>query len=778
MVRPFPIGSRELSRLLTTLFALLVLWGGSPVYSEPLGRLIWTERNGNDFSLHTYLYAPPGIPGDLYNDGPILIDDDYLMLLAEKEATKKANGMPLQSTGTVAPDSPKASLRFLHPSLDFTGKRILFTGGDTWGPELKESHGPQNVTGTAVSGGTAIFFGRHDDSQKISDPPSDGSAMDAYPLMDQEGRFVYFSRFHYKVEDGNPPGWYLMRTPRESADAGTAGDEEYLEAGGGRVMGYQATIDSTGQYLVFVQSDPKNIGSDLYVLDLTDLSAAPTLLVNGENGESGTFTVPEAAGDRDLWLKYEVLQGRARISRPSITSDGRFLVYACDRDGDWDIYSVELERSGGVLATVGAETRVEPGSDDPSEKTDEMWPSVSGDGHYVAFMSNREEAAPGGAKTAQGKTRIWIAGFEAGGGTAGDVKLVANPSGETEQMWPVWDQDEDPPHLQIVLQTSGGGEPTKFEILDQNPDPLPGSSGSTGSVGATDVVSLSMHMADYYPGAPPPGGGAGFDPIRFGFNGDKPPVHIEYGVKSPGDMTEVGRNPFSGPQVVRGNSFHLLLSKKRESLGLHRGLGELKVTYEGSDLSGPPAAPGDPSTIVDDEFDGMYLFENQRLAITVLARDNRWLRVGPKTSAQKALYTKDLLVEGAELRGEDKRSLQDGPADPPYLRVRQPEDLFERNYPGVAWWIEEGPRYADADGKEESKIEAARHKNASFIVFRFANYPPDQYAGDSSRNKDIYLRVVAKDLIGNMTDVRIPLHIRGKDFNVNTIQSGTQRGSQ
>lgn len=726
--------------------------------AAPLGRVVWTERRGAQFTPYTQLFAPPDAPR-LVQDGPIKVDQDHMIIVTENGLHGAAGTTDLSKTGTLDATSPRAEMSYMHPALDYTGRRLLFTGGATWGPDLTGSDAGD------VAGGTAIYYGMDESDRQVSAPPGGGGGFDAYPAMDTNGRYLYFSRFFYQPDGPvTRPGWYLMRVERKLAEQTERGREEFLRENGSGdpIAGSQPTLDSQGRYLFFVRRDPDGIGSDIWALplvpDVGSLPAEP--LVQGE-GEG--FSMPAPGADRDAWVEWSRFKGKARIQRPSVSPDGRYIAYACDRDGDWDLYTMEVDLRADP-PTARDEKRVLADSD--RDQTDESWPSVSGDGRYIAFQTNRDNGAP--SKSAQGVSQVRWVEVSDDREPASDSTAIRAPEGE-DQLWPVWDQDEDPPHLLIVLNTSDGSVPTRIEFLDVEPDDLP----ATVDDPATDRAEFSMYMPDYYESAPPPGEGTGFDPIHFGFRGgDKKPVTLRYALDS--GPSDTGFNPFTRGEDRRGHGLHVLLSKRRDDLGLHRAMDP--ATLSGDDFDAGRTGPGEPGAIVNDEFDGMYLFENQRLGISVYARDNRWLRVGP-TDAERSLYLDedgnfDLAYEGRVIEPKDDRSIADAPARPPYLQKRDPEEVMgSEKFPGICWWIEEGPR----GETDESNLEEPRHVNAPYVIFRFANYPPEKYADDASRNKDLYLRVVARDLMGNATDVRIPLHIRGKDFQFNTVQSGTKR---
>lgn len=728
---------------------LLLLTGGSSRAREPLGRIVWTERQDSAFTVQTKLLVPPGTDAGLYLQGPVKVDSTYYVITDRRRADTLPTAKLLQdATGSVTLDSPRSKVRYLHPAFDVTGRRLLFTGGDTWGPNLSATQAE------AVAGGTSLYFGVHDGPRRFTAPQA-GLEMDAFPASDARGEWIYFSRFHYRGVSGQPPGWYLMRVPRVAAQAGTPGQEELLIADGSPVAGFQPTVTARGTHMLFVRQDPENLGSDLWVVPLEPSPSTPYPLMDGEGPG---FSMPAPGGDRAAWAEYSAHQGKARIDHPSVASDGRYVAYACDRDGDWDIYTLPLQVEATGDLSAGTEERLWAASD--QDTTHEMWPSVSGDGGYVAYMGNRSgtTADRTAAALSGGQTRIWMAGAGAGDGPVGYDQLLLDPGAGIDQMWPHWEQDEDPPHLLLVLQQSNGGRPTRLQLIDEEPDSSP----------RTDTVSLSLELADYYPEAPPPGSDIMplFPPYEFGFAHPAPAIRIEYQTEDVASASDddKGVNPFdTSSEVRRGHSLHLLLSGKRDRLGLHRGLQSF------TSVQATGSGPGSPASLPDAAFDGIYLFENERLVIDVYARDNRWLRVAPEDAQQAALYSTDPVVEGTQIVVTDPRSLTGGTARPPYLAPRPPRDLMVQAYPGVAWWIEEG-----GPGETDESNFKVLYENPPYVIFRFANYPQEEVK--PSQWRDLYLRVVARDLLSNVTDVRIPLHVRSKEFVASRLGAGTQRG--
>lgn len=314
-------------------------------------------------------------------------------------------------------------------------------------------------------------------------------------------------------------------------------------------------------------------------------------------------------------------------------------------------------------------------------------------------------------------------------------------------MWPWWDQDEDPPHVLISLRPSDGTPPLVLRIQDDDPDPS----------NASDAFTMSLEVRDYNPLIPPVPAEppSSLAPIRIGATGGPDPVHLEY--------------PTNGPTA---NSLKLLLMGGRDNLGEHLGLKKLFVPT-GTPGQASASAFSDP-LLTSEQFGGLFVFENTRLEVKVIARDNRWKRVGPSGSMAGS-YSTDPIEEARQILPEDPRSLArpSGESDPPYLDI-VPRNELDNGRPGIAWWVEEAPR--GSTDETAVKVSSPSFENAPHVLFRVANYPPDGGSGsDEIRRTDFFLRVVARDLLANVTDVRIPVYVKDKSFAVSTLESGSER---
>ena len=106
--------------------------------------------------------------------------------------------------------------------------------------------------------------------------------------------------------------------------------------------------------------------------------------VSYRDGNAEIYALNLASSGNPSGAEVNISQNHAEDLDPSWSEDGCRLVFASDRDGDWDIYMGDPDGSNVVNLTDGAK--------DDEEGHDERWPDLAiyEGKERVVFASNRE----------------------------------------------------------------------------------------------------------------------------------------------------------------------------------------------------------------------------------------------------------------------------------------------------------------------------------------------------------------------------------------------------
>jgi Tol biopolymer transport system component len=195
----------------------------------------------------------------------------------------------------------------------------------------------------------------------------------AEPSISADGRYVAFWSFASDLVPGDTNGFYdvFVRDRAAGTTQRVSVDVNGAEAPYGNQM-LQPAMSADGRFVTFVTSaalDPGDTSDSLDVY-VRDLQAGTTRWVSVTTGSVGA---------------------QANTQEPSISADGRYIAFRSDTNkllpgvSGYQVYRWDALTGDFVLVSVD-----DGSSPGPGESID---PSISGDGRYVAFYSNRAMVA-------------------------------------------------------------------------------------------------------------------------------------------------------------------------------------------------------------------------------------------------------------------------------------------------------------------------------------------------------------------------------------------------
>lgn len=695
----------------------------------PLGQIVWTSKTEADAVLRFQNYFP-GTKTPLGETRK-----------GELELRVGHRSFPVSTTKGA--DGASFPFCLMHACFDWTGTELFFASGRSLWVESGKVLPPVTDLWKAHPDKARRLLTR---TAKEGNKESPGTRWDAlmHPATDPDGRWIYYTRQRY----GNDPllnGFFLER-----CDPTGKPDSAFNSA---RIRGSQPALSSTGRFLAFVRCDVyrEDLDGDPWPSDhvpplgggydnSTDLWVLDVRALEADGPAAGPF---KAEYGKHLCLLFDASANR-RVLKPCWDPFGKGLAFAhngsreiAERfhttflpyriwwvpfdgsafESNWDDGRSRLTRRGDLVALTESE-----GRDDPSQ---DAWPSFSADGRYLAFTrEGRSGADPSRV------CYVEIPETPVPGGPCGEAQLVQEAEESIEQLWPVWNQDEDPPNLQIRIIPTDSDQVTHIRLIDENPDLDP------------DRDSATLHVS-----------GPHFDPSA----------------RSTARTTWT----FVYPTADR----HDLALTLSTDAGLPAGFRDHARL---SDLEGRSEA-------LPDAMKGMqalWLRQNVRVKIQVLAKDDRWRRVllSPSEEDGRATGT-PLTIETSrerradffdplcpEARYETANAANERNTDPPYLPRRSPEALDEAATPapGLSWWIEP----LDPASGSASVERLGYSANAETFIFRTATHPREQHP---TAPRWYALRVVAQDRYLNRTDLIIPIAVVEAGFKIQGLGFDSQR---
>jgi hypothetical protein len=351
--------------------------------------------NGQPFSGFT-VFSLTG-PGGTINFGNVPLN-------------RPDQGMGAYTVGFVGSAPGGGTLTSITPSSTQTlsaGGNILFTFNFTAPNEFAFSCPTSTFTGTTAlmvtqAGGSAsvpllasyILGGAQTMTLAVAGlPPGATASFNPQPLVLASGQATSSSTFSVTTGPTTPPGLYQLTFSATNQDGTTHSLTGTLAVV--TDVGLQLVSSGAGSILADGFNDLPSVSADgRYV---AFVSLATNLVAGDTNGTGDVFVRDRQTGTTVRASVAESgAQGDDFSGWPSISADGRFVAFQSfagnliptGRRGFADIYVRDLQ--------LGHTTRVSLSSAGVPADGDCRYPSMSGDGRFVAFTSNASNLVPGG----------------------------------------------------------------------------------------------------------------------------------------------------------------------------------------------------------------------------------------------------------------------------------------------------------------------------------------------------------------------------------------------
>jgi Tol biopolymer transport system component len=266
-----------------------------------------------------------------------------------------SDGTQAKVTGLVTPEDRG------RPSISADGRFVAFTST------------ARNLSARGTNPFTGIFIrDRQANTTTVMEPPIDGRNLE--PAISGDGRIVAFAS-----GGSNLPGWQqgyragifvydrLGGLSRISVSTNSAQASDASDA---------PSVDAAGRLVVFA-------------------SAAADLVVNDTNGLGDVFLRDRMSGDTTrISVRADGGQLNNGSGNPRISADGRFVAFESaasnvvtgDTNGQGDIFLHDRQTHN--------VSRVSVATGGTQANGVSVWPAISGDGRYVAFLSYATNLVP------------------------------------------------------------------------------------------------------------------------------------------------------------------------------------------------------------------------------------------------------------------------------------------------------------------------------------------------------------------------------------------------
>jgi hypothetical protein len=336
---------------------------------------------------------------------------------------------PLVKSGTFQYEGAELTasdpFAFMHPVFDHTGVRLLFSSGKAVEPAVGGGSPGQPTTEVHKFKLGQVFA-----------PRGAGWSYTCLPACFHQTDLAFYGTWAVAT------GFTWSVKPVDGSGGGSPQAE--LDGALWPVVSYE---DNKVAFARRLAVDPPTPETPIAVgLFIADVDASGTVSNVQSLTPEHMQPFPRTEVNADAASEFA---GPIRVGRPAWIPGGEALVVPVQdcrwktTNSTWNLWRFDAGGGTPTIVTNGVDT-------------DDFWPSVSSDGKWVAHVRKSLTSED---------CKVVVTSLD----SPSSVPIEPDGLG-TANVWPCFDQDNDPPNLEVRLTPSDSGKPTLIRLVDLEPD--------------------------------------------------------------------------------------------------------------------------------------------------------------------------------------------------------------------------------------------------------------------------------------------------------------------
>ncbi len=285
---------------------------------------------------------------------------------------------------SVASDESQGNGSSYEQSISNDGRYVVFTSTAT-NLVSGDTNGVEDIFIRDLEAGTT-------ERVSVASDENQGNSSSSLPSFSDDGRYVIFSSTASNLVSGDTNGAEDIFV-RDLAAGTTKRVSVASDESQGNGVSTHPSISDDGQYVAF--------------------ESAATNLVSGDTNPSRDIFVRDlAAGTTErVSVASDESQGNYHSSYPSISDDGQYVTF---RSEAFNLVSGDTNGVNDIFVrdvAAGTTERVSVASDESQVNGESNWPSISGNGQYITFVSLATNLVSGDTN---GVADVFVRDLEAG----------------------------------------------------------------------------------------------------------------------------------------------------------------------------------------------------------------------------------------------------------------------------------------------------------------------------------------------------------------------------